>query len=465
MSEREQNEAAVEPSGAESYGLSPALIRQVEAALEEGAEPQAVERLVEPLHAADLADLISQLPRDQRLRLLEILGRRLDPEALIELDESVLRDVLERMAPPDIAATVVELDTDDAVYVLENVPEERRAPVLAEIPAPDRAAVLEGLTYPEESAGRLMQRDLVAVPAYWTVGQVIDYLREKPDLPDEFYEIYIVDPRHRPVGHVPLYRAMRARRPAMMRDLVDEETRTIPVDMDQEEVARLFLQYRMTSAPVVDAAGRLVGVITFDDAVEVLSEETEEDMLRLAGVSGETDIHDPVLRTTRRRFTWLLVNLATAFLAAFVISLFDATIEQIVALAILMPIVASLGGNAGLQAMTVTVRALATRELTAANALRVVGKETLVGLLNGAAFALLVGVIAAAWFGDPLIGAVIAAAMIGNMLLAGLAGALIPLSLQRLGADPAVAATVFLTTVTDVFGFFAFLGLATLVLL
>jgi magnesium transporter len=465
MSEREQSETAEQPSPAEAFGVNPVLVRQVAAALEEEAGARAVEALVEPLHAADLADLISQLPRDLRHQLVETLDRRLDPEALIELDESVLSDVLERMAPKGIAAAVEELETDDAVYVLENVPEERREAVLAEIPAPDRAAVLEGLTYPEESAGRLMQRELVAVPAYWTVGQVIDYLRDKPELPDEFYEIYIVDPRHRPVGHVPLYRAMRAKRPVMMRDLVDEETRVIPLDMDQEEVARLFEQYRMTSAPVVDAGGRLVGVITFDDAIEVLSEESEEDMLRLAGVSGDADLHDPVLRTTRKRFTWLLVNLATAFLAAFVISLFDATIEAVVAVAILMPIVASLGGNAGLQAMTVTVRALATRELTAANALRTVGKETLVGFLNGAAFAVLVGAIAAVWFGDPPIGAVIAVAMVTNMLLAGLAGTLIPLTLQRLGADPAVAATVFLTTVTDVFGFFAFLGLATLVLL
>jgi magnesium transporter len=465
MSERERSEAAERPSTVERYGLQPTLVREVETALAEGAGPVALEIILEPLHAADLADLIAQLPRELRHRLVETMGRRLDPEAFIELDGAVLADALERMAPSDIAAAVERLDTDDAVYLLENVPEDRRAAVLSEIPAPDRAAVLEGLTYPEESAGRLMQRDLVAVPAYWTVGQVIDYLREAPDLPDEFYEIYIVDPRHRPIGHVPLYRAMRAKRPAMMRDLVDEETRVIPLDMDQEEVARLFQQYRMTSAPVVDGAGRLVGVITFDDAVEVLSEETEEDMLRLAGVGEDADLHDPVLRTTRKRFTWLLVNLATAFLAAFVISLFDATIEAIVAVAILMPIVASLGGNAGLQAMTVTVRALATRELTAANALRVVGKETMVGFLNGAAFALLVGAIAAVWFDAPLIGAVIAAAMVTNMLIAGLAGTLIPLTLQRLGADPAVAATVFLTTVTDVFGFFAFLGLATLVLL
>lgn len=464
MSEREQNEAAAESAGPEAYGLNPALIRQVETALEEGDEPQALAALVEPLHAADLAALIGQLPRERRHELVERLGRRLDPEALTELDESVLTDVLERMAPEDIAAAAEELETDDAVYVLENVPEERREAVLAAIPAPDRAAVLEGLTYPEESAGRLMQRDLVAVPAYWTVGQVIDYLRESPDLPDEFYEVFIVDPRHRPIGHVPLYRAMRAKRPVMMRDLVEEETRPIPVDMDQEEVARLFLQYRMTSAPVVDAAGRLVGVITFDDAVEVLEEEVEEDMLRLAGVE-EGGVNERALSTVVRRTRWLFVTLVNTLIASFVISHFERTIEEIVALAILMPIVAAMGGNAGMQVVTVMVRALATRELTSSNAARVVGKEVAVGVVNGVVFAGILGGVAALWFRDLDLGLVLGAAMIFNMVWAGFAGSMIPLILRRLGFDPAIAAGPFLTTTTDVLGFFSFLGLATLFLL
>jgi magnesium transporter len=464
MSEREQSETAEQPSPTEAFGVTPVLVRQVAAALEEEAGARAVEALVEPLHAADLADLISQLPRDLRHRLVETLDRRLDPEALIGLDESVLSDVLERMAPKDIAAAVEELETDDAVYVLENVPEERRESVLAEIPAPDRAAVLEGLTYPEESAGRLMQRELVAVPAYWTVGQVIDYLRDKPELPDEFYEIYIVDPRHRPVGHVPLYRAMRAKRPVMMRDLVDEETKIIPVDMDQEEVARLFEQYRMTSAPVVDAAGRLVGVITFDDAIEVLEEEVEEDMLRLAGVE-EGDVNERAIWTVVRRTRWLLVTLMNTLIASFVISRFEATIEEIVALAILMPIVAAMGGNAGMQVVTVTVRALATRELTSSNAGRVMGKEVVVGVVNGVVFAAIMGSVAAAWFQNLELGMVLAGAMTFNMIWAGFAGTMIPLALQRTGLDPAIAAGPFLTTTTDVLGFFSFLGLATLFLL
>jgi len=464
MSEREQSEAAEQPSPVERFAVQPVLVRQVDAALHEDAGPRALEILIEPLHAADLADLIGQLPRELRYRLIETMGRRLDPEALIDLDEAVLADALESMAPPDIAAAVERLDTDDAVYLLENVPEARREAVLAQIPAPDRAAVLEGLTYPEESAGRLMQRDLVAVPAYWTVGQVIDYLREAPDLPDEFYEIYIIDPRHRPVGHVPLYRAMRAKRPTMMRDLVDEETRIIPVDMDREEVARLFQQYRMTSAPVVDDAGRLVGVITFDDAVEVLEEEVEEDMLRLAGVE-EGDLNERALRTVVRRTRWLLVTLFNTVVASYVISRFETAIEEIVALAILMPIVAAMGGNAGMQVVAVMVRALATRELTSSNAARVVGKEFAVGLVNGVVFAAIMGGIAAAWFASPPLGLVLAGAMVFNMAWAGFAGTMVPLLLQRVGLDPAIAAGPFLTTTTDVLGFFSFLGLATLFLL
>jgi magnesium transporter len=464
MSEREQNETAEQQPAAEAFGVNPALVRQAAAALEGGAGAETLEQLIAPLHAADLADLISQLPRDLRHSLVETLDRRLDPEALIELDEAVLWDVLERMAPKDIAGAVEELETDDAVYLLENVPEERREAVLAEIPAPDRAAVLEGLTYPEDSAGRLMQRDLVAVPAYWTVGQVIDYLRDKPELPDEFYEIYIVDPRHRPVGHVPLYRAMRAKRPVMMRDLVDEETRIIPVEMDQEEVARLFQQYRMTSAPVVDPAGRLVGVITFDDAVEVLEEEVEEDMLRLAGVV-EGDVNERAIWTVVRRTRWLLVTLFNTLIASLVISRFEATIEEIVALAILMPIVAAMGGNAGMQVVTVTVRALATRELTSSNVRRVVGKEVGVGVINGVVFAMIMGSVAAAWFHNVKLGLVLGGAMVFNMIWAGFAGTMIPLAIRRVGLDPAIAAGPLLTTTTDVLGFFCFLGLATLFLI
>ena len=446
------------------YAINTKLVRAVEAALEDGRAAD-LRGLLEPLRPADFADLVVVLNREDRRRLVVVLGDNFDPEALIDLEGSVLEDLLEAISPHAVARAIAELDTDEAVHLLEEMDDTRREQVLSNVPAPDRAAVLEGLSFPEDSAGRLMQRDLIAVPAYWSVGQVIDHCRETQNLPDEFYEIFVIDPRHRPIGQVALNRLMRTQRPVLMREIMKSEATTIPVDMDQEEVAFLFQQYRLASAPVIDGTGRLVGVITFDDAAAVQEEEAEEDFMRLSGVSSETDLSDTALRTTRTRASWLLVNLGTAIIASTVITLFDATIEQIVALAVLMPIVASMGGNAGTQTLTVAVRALATRELTAANALRVVGKEVVVGGLNGILFAILVGVVAAIWFSAPTLGIVIASAMVINMLVAGLAGTLIPLGLERAGIDPAVAATVFLTTITDVVGFFVFLGLAALFLL
>jgi magnesium transporter len=448
----------------EVFAVGTELVRAVETALDEERWAE-LQDLVSPLHVADLADLLEFLPSDDRQRLVAWLGADLDPELLTELEEPVLADVVSQLSSQDLARAIVELDTDEALYLLENVPEARQAEVLDAVPAPDRLAVQEGLAYPEDSAGRLMQREFVAVPGYWTVGHVIDYCREAGDLPDEFYEIFIVDPRQRPIGSVPLNRVMRAKRPVMVRTIMEPENRVVPVAMDQEEVAYLFQQYRMASAPVVDEAGRMVGVVTFDDVAEVIQEEAEEDLMRLAGIAGETDIGQSVQRTARSRFTWLLVNLGTAVLASTVIGLFDASIEQMVALAVLMPIVASMGGNAGTQTLTVAVRALATRELTAANALRIVRKEVVVGGINGILFAVLIGAVAGTWFDDVGIGLVIAAAMVINLLVAGFAGILIPLALERLKIDPAVSAAVFLTTVTDVVGFFAFLGLAALFLL
>ncbi len=465
MSEQNQpDEPEAATSFADVYAVNTELVRAIKCALA-GDRRAEVRNLLEPLHPADIADLAVVLGREGRRRLVVVLGDDLDVETLIDLEGSVLADLLAVMSPHAVASAISELDTDEAVHLLEEMGEARREQVLASVPAPDRAAVLEGLSFPEDSAGRLMQRDLIAVPAYWSVGQVIDYCRDTDDLPDEFYEIFVIDPRHRPVGQVALNRLMRTRRPVLLRDIMAEKATAIPVDMDQEEVAFLFQQYRLASAPVIDDAGRLVGVITFDDAAAVLEEEAEEDLMRLSGVSSETDLSDSALRTTRTRASWLLVNLATAILASMVIALFDATIEQIVALAVLMPIVASMGGNAGTQTLTVAVRALATHELTAANALRIVGKELLVGALNGVLFAVLVGLVAAFWFAQPALGLVIAVAMVINMVVAGLAGTLIPLGLDRAGIDPAIAATVFLTTITDVVGFFVFLGLAALFLL
>ena len=445
------------------YGLTPELISAIVEALDQEDEAR-LEALVVPLHAADQADLLEMVGADERRLIVDALGAGFDPEILVELDETVRNEIVEQLSTDEIADAVAKLDTDDAVYLIEDLADDERREVLAAISAEERSALEEGLAYPENSAGRLMQRELVAVPADWTIGQTIDYLRSSDDLPDEFYDFFVVDAGNVPLGYVPLSRAMRARRPVLIRDVMESELWTIPPDMDQEEVAFLFHQYGLVSAPVVDGSGRLIGVITVDDVVAVIDEEAEEDIMRLGGVS-EDDLHEPAWKTTRRRFAWLLVNLGTAVVASAVIWQFDATIEQMVALAVLMPIVASMGGNAGTQTLTVTVRALATKELTAANALRIVGKEGRVGVLNGIVFAIATGLVAAAWFGDPRLGGVIAAAMVVNMLVAAFSGILIPLGLDRVGVDPAVAATVFLTTITDVVGFFSFLGLAALVLL
>ncbi len=451
------------PDAQDLYGLTPELIRVIRAALEDE-DLARVEALVVPLHAADMADLLEMVSADERRLIVDLLRPDFDPDILAELEETVRDEVVGQLDTHEIAAAFAQLDSDDALYLIEDLDEAERREVLEAVPAADRAWAEQSLSYPENSAGRLMQRELVSIPAYWTVGQTIDYLRSAEDLPDEFYDLYIVDPDHVPAGYVPLSRAIRTRRPVLMSDIMDPEPRTIRADEDQEDVAYLFEQYDLVSAPVVDDTGRLIGVITVDDVVEVIGEEAEEDIMRLGGVI-ETDLHEPAWRTTRRRFVWLLVNLATAILASMVIGLFDASIEQMVALAVLMPIVASMGGNAGTQTLTVTVRALATKDVTPANTLRLIGKEGVVGFANGILFAIITGAVTVVWFGQPMLGGVIAAAMVINMVVAGLSGILIPLGLDRVGVDPAIAATVLLTTVTDIVGFFVFLGLAALVLL
>ncbi|HEY4136393.1 MAG TPA: magnesium transporter [Alphaproteobacteria bacterium] len=443
----------------------PERVAVVREALEAG-DLARVRDLVLPLHYADLADLIEALEHDERIALLDSIRGELDPDVLPMLEYAVRDEVVEHLGPEEVAAALGEMDTDDAMEVVQTLDAEAREEVLDAVPADERAVLEQGLTYPEESAGRLMQRELVSVPADWTVGQTIDHLRnvaerDDEELPDEFYDIYVVDARTRLVGRVSLSRLLRSKRPVTLQALAETELRSVPVDMDQEEVALLFRQYALASAPVVDQAGRLVGVITVDDIVDIIHEEAEEDILLLGGVS-EGDLYEAAIDTAKSRFPWLAVNLATALLAANVIGLFEATIEKVVALAVLMPIVASMGGNAGTQTMTVAVRALATKELSVANALHIVWKEAIVGGINGLLFAVLIGVVAWAWFGDLSIGLVIAAAMTINLLVAGFAGVAIPLALERGGVDPAVASAVFLTTVTDVVGFFAFLGLASL---
>jgi len=448
----------------ESLAVTPELIRQVAYALDRDQTDEAL-ALIGALHAADVADLLEALRAGDREDLIAALGAGLDPEVLADLDEHVRDRVLENIEPEEIAAAAAELDTDDATYLIEDLDKAEQRKVLEAMPAADREMVEAALAYPEESAGRLMQRDYVAVPSFWNVGQVIDWLRETEELPDEFYEIFIVDPRHRPIGTVPLYRAMRNLRQTDVAEIMDSDLHVVPVDMDQEDVAYQFDQYNLASAPVVGSDGRLLGQITVDDVVDVIQEEAEEDIHRLGGVSAEGDLHLSPIQTVRRRWVWLLVNLLTAVIASLTIAIFAETIEQVVALAILMPIVASMGGNAGTQTLTVAVRALATKELTAANAARILWKECVVGGANGIIFAVVTGAVAAAWFGMPIIGVVIGLAMIINMLIAGAAGMLIPLGLSRAGVDPAISAGILLTTVTDVVGFFAFLGLAKLIIL
>ncbi len=420
--------------------------------------------LMEPLHAADIADLLEQINAYDRGRLIRLYDKEFDGEILSELDESIREDVIATLHPSVLAEAVRELDSDDVVDLLEDLEEPQQEAILGALELSERVAVQQSLSYPENSAGRLMQREVVMAPEHWTVGQAIDHMREAEELPEQFYHVVIVDPRMRPVGQVTLGRLMSSRRTLPLTGLMEETFQIIPVDQDEEDVAYAFNQYHLISTPVVDGDGRLVGVITIDDAMIVLDEGHEEDILRLAGV-GEGSLSDKVSETTKQRFPWLAVNLVTAILASMVIAQFEATISQFVALAVLMPIVASMGGNAGTQSLTVAVRSLATRDLTGANVWRVIRREALVGLINGAIFAVVMGVIGVIWFGTPMLGVVIGAAMIINLVVAGLAGTVIPVILERVGVDPALASGAFVTTVTDVVGFFAFLGLAGAVLI
>ncbi|HEX2116356.1 MAG TPA: magnesium transporter [Alphaproteobacteria bacterium] len=453
---------AVEPAEAE-IGLDPALIYGVVQALDRN-DAEAVRAAIADLHYSDVADLIEALWPEHRAQLVEVLRRRFPVEVIPELDEEVRDQVAAQLGTKDLAAAIVDLESDDALYLIEGLEEGKRRQVLHAIPAALRRQMEEALAFPEKSAGRLMQREVVAVPQFWTVGQCIDDMRESDDLPHDFYDIFVVDPKHRPVGWVPLDKLIRSKRPVKIGDIMEHDIEPIPVDMDQEKVAFLFKQHDLTSAPVVDKAGRLLGTITVDDVVDVIEAEAEEDLLRLHGVA-ETDVHAPLFDTVRSRFIWLFVNLATAFLASSVIGLFEDALQQIVALAVLMPITASMGGNAGTQTMAVAVRALATRELTAANALRILAKEVLVGGINGVLFAIITGALAGLWFNSWMIALCIGGAMILNLLAAGFAGIVIPMLSQKMRIDPAVSSTVILTTVTDVVGFISFLGLATLLLL
>ena len=426
----------------------------------EGSDPSVLRSLAADLHEADLADLVEALEPDERPELVRLLGHDFDFTVLTEVDDGVREQILKDLGSSQIALGLENLDSDDALRILEDLEKDQQETVLSRLPIGKQIQLRRGLDYPDESAGRLMQTEFVAVPSFWSVGQTIDHLRDEDELPD-FYELFVVDPAHKLVGAVPLNRFLQTRRSIPIGDLVDDARHMVSATTDREEVARLFERYNLLSMPVVDEGERMVGVIMVDDVLDVIQEEADEDIRRLSGI-GDEEISDSVRETVRSRVAWLVVNLGTAVLASLVIGLFEATIEQMVALAVLMPIVASMGGNAATQTMTVAVRALATQDLGNVNARRIIRRETAVGLVNGVVFAILIGIVASLWFGNVELGVVIAAAMVVNMLAAGLAGILIPLALQRLKIDPAVASGVFVTTVTDVVGFFAFLGFAAL---
>ncbi len=410
------------------------------------------------MHPADSADIIEHLNESDRENLIKLSSFNIDPEVFIELNESIQTEIIKYLPTNSIVNIIKNLESDDAIKILENLDEKNKDLLLNSLPPKDRFALKESLSYPEDSAARLMQREFTAIPSNWSVGQTIDYLRENKDLPDEFLEIFIVDSEFKPIGTVPASKVLRTSRDIKMRSIMLETQLSIPVDMDQEEVGHIFENYNLNSACVVDKSNKLVGMITSDDMLTVLKEEAEEDTLRLAGV-GDEEITDGVITKTKRRFNWLLLNLLTAFLATWVISIFGATIEQMVALAFLMPIVASMGGNAGMQTLAVTVRAIATNDLSKNNFLKTVTKEFAIGVLNGVIFAIISALIVQLWFKDFSLSLIISISMVLNMIVAGIFGIMVPVTLKRFNIDPAIASSVFVTTITDVIGFLSFLGI------
>ena len=424
----------------------------------ESGDIQFINQTLKDLHEADVANLIENLNPDTRVKLIELESFNINPEIFIELNESIQGEVLKLLSIESIIKIIKRLESDDAIKILENIEKETKEKILEKLPPKDKFLLEEGLSYPEDSAARIMQREFTAVPSNWSVGQTIDYLRETKDLPKEFLEIFIVNNDFKPIGTVPSSRVLRTPRELKMNSIMSEMPVLISANMDQEEVGHTFENYNLVSAGVVNKDNKLVGMITADDVVTVVQEEAEEDVLRLAGV-GDEEITDSVMIKTKRRFNWLLLNLFTALLATWVISFFGASIEQMVALAFLMPIVASMGGNAGMQTLAVTIRAIATKELSKSNFNRVVGKEFLIGILNGVIFAIITAVIVQFWFKEINLSILIGISMILNMIVAGLFGILVPVSLKKLNIDPALASSVFVTTITDVIGFLSFLGL------
>ncbi|MDS9468512.1 magnesium transporter [Paracoccus sp. MBLB3053] len=459
----EQREAQID-APEDEFQLSQRDLDSINKAIDEGDGP-ALDALMEPMHAADIADLIEQLTAPRRRSFIDLYSGEIDGDILTEIDESIREEVIEQLPREVLAEAVREMDSDDVVDLIEDMEAPEQQAILAALDESDRVAIEQSLTYPEYSAGRLMQSEVVTAPEHWTVGETIDFLRQEDWLPDQFYHVVLVDPRRHPAGYVTLGKLLSSRRNVPLREIVEDSFRTISVRQDEGDVAHVFNKYHLISAPVVDEHDRLVGVITIDDAMSVLDEEHEEDILRLAGVGDDSSISDTIVETTRQRVPWLAANIVTSLIAASVIALFEETIARLVALAVLMPIVASMGGNAGTQTLTVAVRGLATKSLTRANTVRIVRREMSVGLVNGVIFGLAMGGVTFLWFHDIRLSLVIGMAMIVNLFVAALGGILVPLGLDKVGADPALASGTFVTTVTDVVGFFTFLGLATLVLL
>ena len=417
-----------------------------------------INQTLKDLHPSDTANLIENLAKDTREKLIEIEGFNIGPEIFIEINESIQSEVLQLLSDDSIANIIKRLESDNSIKILENLESSKKNSILDKLPPKDRFLLEEGLSFPEDSAARIMQREFTAVPSDWTVGQTIDYLRENKDLPKEFLEIFIVDNDFQPIGTVPSSRVLRTPRDHKMNSIMRKVPVLVPVNMDKEEVGHTFENYNLVSAGVVNKNNKLVGMITADDIVTVVQEEAEEDVLRLAGV-GDEEITDSVFIKTKRRFSWLLLNLFTALLATWVISIFGATIEQMVALAFLMPIVASMGGNAGMQTLAVTIRAIATKELSSGNFNNIVMKEFLIGILNGIIFAIITAAIVQLWFENLNLTLIISISMILNMIVAGLFGIMVPVSLKKFNIDPALASSVFVTTITDVIGFLSFLGI------
>ena len=446
-----------------SYVLDKHKMAVVLSALASGNRVNLTE-VLEPLHPADIADLIEQLSTTDRARFIRLYDKEFYGEILAEIDEHIREEVISELSPDVLAEAVRDLESDDVVDLVEDLEEEQKETILGVLDEGDRVAVKSLLSYPEQSAGRLMQREVVIAPEHWSVGMAIDFLRNNANLPEQFYHIVLVDPRLHPVGNVSLGKLMSSKRSVLLKEIIEDAFQVIPADQDEADVAYAFNQYHLISAPVVDRENRVVGVITIDDAMVVLDEELEEDIMLLAGV-GDSSVSDTIIETVKGRLPWLTVNLVTAILASIVIAQFEATIAQFVALAILMPIIASMGGNAATQSLTVAVRAIATKDISSTNIGRVIRREVGVGILTGLIFAVSMGLIGIFWFGTAMLGVVIAISMLINLIVANLAGTTIPVILEKLGIDPALASGAFVTTVTDVVGFFAFLSIAGILLL